>query len=33
MIFAAEIEAQGLGPAKMLYDFNDMTFQEIEAPY
>jgi hypothetical protein len=32
-IFSADIEAQGLGPAKMLHDFNDMTFQEIEAPY
>jgi hypothetical protein len=32
-IFAAQIETGGLGPAKMLYDFNDMTFQEIEAPY
>jgi hypothetical protein len=32
-IFAAEIEAQGLGPPKMLHDFNEMTFQEIEAPY
>ena len=32
-IFAADVEAQGLGPSKMLYDFNDMTFQEIEAPY
>jgi hypothetical protein len=32
-IFAVDIEAGGLGPAKMLYDFNDMTFQEIEAPY
>ncbi|MSP40182.1 MAG: hypothetical protein EXR70_16970 [Deltaproteobacteria bacterium] len=32
-IFAADIETRGLGPAKMLYDFNDMTFQEIEAPY
>jgi hypothetical protein len=32
-IFAAKIEAQDLGPGEMLYDFNDMTFQEIEAPY
>ena len=32
-IFAAEIEAHGLGSAQMLHDFNDMTFQEIEAPY
>jgi hypothetical protein len=32
-IFAANIEAGGLGPEMMLYDFNDMTFQEIEAPY
>jgi hypothetical protein len=32
-MFAAEIETGGLGPAEMLYDFNDMTFQEIEAPY
>jgi hypothetical protein len=32
-IFAAEIESHKLGPAKMLYDFNGMTFQEIEAPY
>jgi hypothetical protein len=32
-IFSANIEAQGLGSAKMLYDFNDMTFQAIEAPY
>ena len=32
-IFSADIGAQGLGPAKMLHDFIDMTFQEIEAPY
>jgi hypothetical protein len=32
-IFAAAIEPGGLGPAKLLYDFNGMTFQEIEAPY
>ena len=32
-IFSANVEAKALGPAKMLYDFNDMTFQEIEAPY
>lgn len=32
-IFAAEVDADGLGPAKVLQDFNDMTFQEIEAPY
>jgi hypothetical protein len=32
-IFAADIEAYGLSPAKVLHDFNDMTFQAIEAPY
>ncbi len=32
-IFSANIEAHGLGPAKVLYDFNDMAFQAIEAPY
>jgi len=32
-IFSAEIETAGLGPARILYDFNGMTFQEIEAPY
>lgn len=32
-IFSADVEPQGLGPAKMLYDFNDITFQKIEAPY
>jgi hypothetical protein len=32
-IFSADVEAQELGPARMLYDFNDMTFQAIEAPY
>lgn len=32
-IFSADVAPQGLGPATMLHDFNDMTFQEIEAPY
>ena len=32
-IFSADVASQGLGPATMLHDFNDMTFQEIEAPY
>jgi hypothetical protein len=32
-IFAADIEARGRGLTKVLHDFNDMTFQAIEAPY
>jgi hypothetical protein len=32
-LWSANIEGHGLGAAKMLHDFNAMTFQEIEAPY
>jgi len=32
-IWSANIEGLGLGAAKMLHDFNDMKFQNIEAPY
>ena len=32
-LFAAEVTRSGMGEHKMLYDFNPMTFEPIEAPY
>jgi hypothetical protein len=32
-LFAAEIQRDGLADPVELYDFNDMTFEAIEAPY
>jgi hypothetical protein len=32
-MYAAEVTREGVGPHKMLYDFNPMTFEALEAPY
>ena len=32
-LFAASIENQGIGRAHQLFDFNEMSFERIEAPY
>lgn len=32
-LFAATLSKEGLGEASMLYDFNDMVVERIEAPY
>lgn len=32
-IFAAKLSEAGLGDEKILYDFNDMEFQEVSSPY
>jgi hypothetical protein len=33
VLYAAKIHGKGLGDAKALHDFNDMTFEAIPAPY
>lgn len=33
VLYAAKIHGKGLGEAKLLHDFNDMTFEAIPAPY
>jgi hypothetical protein len=33
VLFAAKIQGKGLGDVKILYDFNDMTFEAVAAPY
>jgi len=33
VLYAATIHGKGLGDVKELYDFNDMTFEAIAAPY
>jgi hypothetical protein len=33
VLYAAQIHRKGLGDAKALHDFNDMTFEAIPAPY
>lgn len=33
VLYAAKIHGKGLGDVKALYDFNDMTFEAIPAPY
>jgi hypothetical protein len=33
VLYTAKVHCKGLGDAKALHDFNDMTFEAVAAPY